>query len=192
MSATDTKTRIMDVAQDLIQKHGANAMSYDHISKAVGIRKASVHYHFPTKEKLIDEVIERYTLNCFSEVDRLFAGNGPELEIIDQYIDLFEITLRQGNQENTCLYAMLGAELSTLGDFSEKAIKDFFIGNEKRLTKLLSRGLENGSLNFQGTPKAMAALVFSLLEGMMLITRAVGGVEKFNVIRKQLRTLLTE
>jgi hypothetical protein len=46
MPEKDTRTAIMDAAQDLIQRMGANAMSYQHISDAVGIRKASIHYHF--------------------------------------------------------------------------------------------------------------------------------------------------
>src|SRR5689334_9607965 len=47
MARKDTKTAIMDAAQELIQRGGANAMSYQDISEAVGIRKASIHHHFP-------------------------------------------------------------------------------------------------------------------------------------------------
>ncbi|MCD4689251.1 MAG: TetR/AcrR family transcriptional regulator, partial [Desulfuromonadaceae bacterium] len=50
----DTKRHILDVAEDLIQRVGLNAMSYKHISDAVGIRKASIHHHFPKKDNLID------------------------------------------------------------------------------------------------------------------------------------------
>ncbi|WP_257998927.1 TetR/AcrR family transcriptional regulator [Fischerella thermalis] len=49
MNSTDTRTQILDTAQDLIQRVGVNAMSYQDISEAVGIRKASIHYHFPSK-----------------------------------------------------------------------------------------------------------------------------------------------
>ena len=41
----DTRTKILDVAEDLVRRVGLNAMSYKHISEAVGIRKASVHHH---------------------------------------------------------------------------------------------------------------------------------------------------
>ena len=55
----DTKTAILDAAQALIQRGGANAMSYQHISQAIGIRKASIHHHFATKEALLEAVIQR-------------------------------------------------------------------------------------------------------------------------------------
>ena len=55
----DTRTRILDVAEELIQRVGLNAMSYKHISDVVGIRKASIHHHFPKKENLVDELLNR-------------------------------------------------------------------------------------------------------------------------------------
>ncbi len=61
MKTTDTKLKILDTAQELIQKLGVNAMSYADISTAVGIRKASIHYHFPSKEDLLVSLLERYT-----------------------------------------------------------------------------------------------------------------------------------
>lgn len=50
----DTRDKILDVADDLVQRVGLNAMSYTHISDAVGIRKASIHHHFPRKEDLVN------------------------------------------------------------------------------------------------------------------------------------------
>jgi len=45
---TDIRTRILDIAQDLIQRRGLNAMSFKDLGDAVGIRKSSVHHHFAT------------------------------------------------------------------------------------------------------------------------------------------------
>jgi AcrR family transcriptional regulator len=63
MIITDTKTKLLNCAQDLIQRVGINAMSYNDISKAVGIKKASIHYYFPKKDDLINELL----CNCKTE-----------------------------------------------------------------------------------------------------------------------------
>ena len=55
----DTRTKILDVAEELIQRVNVNAMNYKHSSDAVGIRKASIHYHFPKKDDLADELLRR-------------------------------------------------------------------------------------------------------------------------------------
>jgi len=71
MRKTDTKGKILDAAQDCIQRVGANAMSYQDISEAVGIQKASIHYHFATKERLIEALIDRYSERFFSLVQSI-------------------------------------------------------------------------------------------------------------------------
>jgi TetR/AcrR family transcriptional repressor of nem operon len=60
---SNTRIKILDVADDLVQRVGLNAMSYKHISDAVGIRKASIHHHFPKKENLVDQLLERCAIS---------------------------------------------------------------------------------------------------------------------------------
>ena len=70
MKSVDTKTRILDVAQDLIQRLGVNGMSYKDISEVVGIRKASIHSHFPKKDDLfisLARTIQRPHSKCFRQ-----------------------------------------------------------------------------------------------------------------------------
>ena len=50
----------MDVAQDLIQRRGVNGMSFQDISDAVEIRKASIHHHFASKQDLVEALVTRY------------------------------------------------------------------------------------------------------------------------------------
>src|SRR5262245_28937356 len=89
-ASKDTKTAIMDTAQELIQRGGANAMSYQHISDAVGIRKASIHHHFPTKEDLIDAVIDRYATYILEVMDGIFSSKIAPAAKLRKYAALFE------------------------------------------------------------------------------------------------------
>jgi TetR/AcrR family transcriptional repressor of nem operon len=186
----ETRTRILDTAQDLIQRLGVNAMSYQHISDVVGIRKASIHHHFPTKENLIDIVLERYSTYFFDLVDDILQGKLSSREKLQKYIDLFAATLNSDCGDKACLYGMIGAEIETLGMGSAAKVRHFHEGNEARLTKLLVEGRETKAFRFKGDPKTTAALIFSLLEGALLIVRAKGGVKQFRKITNQLMTLL--
>ena len=47
-----TAEDILDRAEALIQTRGYSAFSYQDISDTLGIRKASIHYHFPSKTDL--------------------------------------------------------------------------------------------------------------------------------------------
>lgn len=186
----DTKTQILDAAQDLIQRVGANAMSYQDISEAVGIRKASIHYHFPTKDKLLEELIKRYSADFLEQVDAVVASKGDAAAKLRQYIGLFELPFRQRVYDKACLCGMLGAEVLTLETRCTTEIQDFYAANEKRLVQILRQGLKERSLRFSGDPKAVAAMVFTLLQGALIVVRAKGGVKAFRAITAQLMKLL--
>jgi TetR/AcrR family transcriptional repressor of nem operon len=186
----DTRTRLLDAAQDLVQRVGANAMSYQHLSDAVGIRKASIHHHFPTKEDLLNALIDRYHEYFLGLVDRIIAAGPDPAAMLDRYIGLFEATLREGKHEKACLCGMLGAELASLGDEAARGIRRFYRANQDRLAEILSRGRAAGAFRFGGDPRDVAGLVFAALEGAVLVARAEGGPRRFKVLAGELRRLL--
>ena len=186
MDSTDTRTQILDTAQELIQRLGVNAMSYHDISVAVGIRKASIHHHFPTKDDLVAALLDRYNAYFLRLVDNIIAMPIPADEKLRRYCGLFEATLSSGNQYKACLCGMLGAELATLKNPLVERVAGFYRDNEERLAVILNQGRTTGLFGFAGDVKAMATLIFSLLEGGILIVRARGGVEQFRAVIEQL------
>ena len=53
--------RVVDAAEGLVQRRGYNGFSYDDVAIIVGIKKPSIHHHFPTKAELVAVVAQRYT-----------------------------------------------------------------------------------------------------------------------------------
>ncbi|MCP4715512.1 MAG: TetR/AcrR family transcriptional regulator [Deltaproteobacteria bacterium] len=49
MSISETKTALLECAQNLVQSVGVNAVSCNDLSQAIGICKAGIHYRFPKK-----------------------------------------------------------------------------------------------------------------------------------------------
>ena len=56
----DRRSAILDVAERRIRAHGYNGFSFREIADEIGIKSASVHYHFPTKADLAAAVAKRY------------------------------------------------------------------------------------------------------------------------------------
>jgi TetR/AcrR family transcriptional repressor of nem operon len=190
MKQTDTKTLILDTAQDLIQRLGVNGMSYQDISEVVGIRKASIHTHFPKKDDLLATLLDRYNDRFLQVVDGIIAtSDEPEVKL-RQYCGLFEATLSSGSQDKVCLYAMVGAESLTLNHPLAEQVRHFYEENEARLLHILEQGRTKGDFQFTGESKTTAALIFALLEGGMLVARANGGTTQFQQVVEQLIQLL--
>jgi len=190
MVKSDTKTAIMDAAQALIQRGGANAMSYQDISDAIGIRKASIHHHFPTKDGLVDAVIQRYMAYFLGLVDGIVQSKLDPAAKLRKYAGLFEATLFEGKQDKACLCGMLGAELSTLGSPAAAGVRRFYRENEARLARVLDEGREKEQFHFKGEAKMVAAVIFSMLEGGALVVRAEGGHKRLHAMVEQALKLL--
>jgi TetR/AcrR family transcriptional repressor of nem operon len=165
-------------------------MSYQHVSDAIGIRKASIHHHFPTKDRLIEAVIQRYAVYFLGLVDGIFESTLDPAAKLRKYVGLFEATLCDGKQDKACLCGMLGAELSTLGSPSAAGVRRFYRDNEARLARVLEDGREKGQFHFKGEAKLVAAMIFALLEGGALVARAEGGHRRLRAMAEQALKLL--
>ena len=190
MNSKDTRSQILDTAQDLIQRVGVNAMSYQDISEAVGIRKASIHYHFPTKDDLVATLLDRYNDYFLRLVDGIIAQPDSAEVKLRRYCSLFEATLSSGDGDKACLCGMVGAELATLKHPLVERVTAFYQNNEARLVTILTGGRESGEFRFAGKIPAMATLIFSLLEGGFLIARAHGSATQYRAIVEQLMQLV--
>ena len=66
---TDTRQRALDVALELFTEQGYEKTSLREIADRLGIKKASLYYHFPSKEALLAGIME----NLLAPVDELVA-----------------------------------------------------------------------------------------------------------------------
>ena len=55
-----TRSDLLTAAELLLRTKGYSAFSYADLAQEIGIKKASIHHHFPTKEGLGIAVIESY------------------------------------------------------------------------------------------------------------------------------------
>ena len=187
----DTRTNIMDVAQDLIQRRGVNGMSFQDISDAVKIRKASIHHHFASKQDLVEALLVRYRAEFGVLLTEILDSRAKAKGKLLRYGALFEGTLQAGNQDKSCLCGMLAAEVFSLDDGPVHSVKGFMQDNVKFLTKVLKEGKKDGSLAIRGNVEDSASMILAAFEGGLLVARADGGPEQLSAIIRNLVSLLT-
>ena len=191
MISKDTRTNIMDVAQDLIQRRGVNGMSFQDISDAVKIRKASIHHHFASKQDLVEALLVRYRAEFGVLLTEILDSRAKAKGKLLRYGALFEGTLQAGNQDKSCLCGMLAAEVFSLDDGPVHSVKGFMQDNVKFLTKVLKEGKKDGSLDIRGNVEDSASMILAAFEGGLLVARADGGPEQLSAIIRNLVSLLT-
>ncbi len=173
----DTRTEILDVAEDLIQRMGINAMSYKHISDIVGIKKPSIHHHFPKKENLVEALLERCHIVYGDRYKAIIDRPETTPKKLRLLAGVFEEGLRSGK---LCLVGTIGSDLITLQDKSRLILEQTIDSTVSIYTKAFMQGEEEGSLVLRDTPQTVAFTFFSFMIGAQITARAHGGIKSFH------------
>jgi TetR/AcrR family transcriptional regulator, transcriptional repressor for nem operon len=190
-TTTNTKERILDVAQDLIQRRGLNAMSFQDLSDAVGIRKASVHHYFANKPEMVNALLLRYQTDFADAVNQILRSRGSGKTKLGRYFGLFQQTLQAGQHDKSCLCGMLVAEIYSLDDDGVALLRRFLRENAEYLCEMINAGIDDGSLSVRGDAAVTAEMVLATLEGALLLARCDGGPKRFSRMLQQLMMLLS-
>lgn len=169
MELTPSAERIVDAAERLIQALGYNGFSYEDVAKIVGIRKPSIHHHFPSKADLGTVVVQRYTQRFMQKLADILCDESSVLNRLKAYVRLFEMTYT--NHHRFCLCGMLGAESDSLPGEVNRAVQGFFVQNLAWLSTVLQAGLSVGEITLHNQPEALAECFLSALEGSMVLGR---------------------
>jgi TetR/AcrR family transcriptional repressor of nem operon len=183
----DTATRVLDIAEELVQRRGFNGFSYADIAAEIGTTKAALHYHFPNKAALGDALVIRYTERFRAAIDGIDRRRRTPPDKLRAYADLYRDVLRD---RRMCLCGMLAAEFDTLPPSMRTAIVAFFDHNEAWLSRVLDEGRSDGSMTFTGPVRDTARLVISALEGAVLVSRTYAGLARFRQVADRLLALL--
>ncbi|WP_017460331.1 TetR/AcrR family transcriptional regulator [Dyella ginsengisoli] len=173
-----TATRVMDVAESLIQQRGYGGFSFDDLAQAVGIRKPSVHHHFRTKADLVTALARRYTERFESALAAIDVARRDPMARLRAYVRLFATTYAQDGR--LCVCGMLGAEVDALPGEVADAVAGFFRLNLDWLTAAFRDAQQSGRVASGQRPAALAELMLSALEGAMVVgrgSRSGGGPE---------------
>ena len=171
-----TASRILDVAERLVQVRGFNGFSYADIAAELQITKAALHYHFASKADLGEALIARYANHFMAALANLDTAGGTACAKLDSYAGLYLQVLRN---RKMCLCGMLAAEYQTLPQPMQDEVIKFFDQNETWLERILNQGRTDGSLHFAGSARDTARMIAGGLEGAMLIARPYGDVARF-------------
>jgi TetR/AcrR family transcriptional regulator, transcriptional repressor for nem operon len=171
-----TASRILDVAEQLVQVRGFNGFSYADIAAELRITKAALHYHFASKADLGEALIARYATRFNEALDAVDNDGTRAGAKLAAYARLYQRVL---TDRRMCLCGMLAAEYQTLPQPMQDAVISFFDHNEEWLAGVLEQGRADGSLQFTGSARDTARMIVGGLEGAMLVARPYGDVARF-------------
>ena len=157
----DTKKKILELASSYTQERGFGGFSYLDLAEEIGIKAASIHYYFKSKDDLAAALVE-YTHELHTlGFQNIEANNESPQENLEDVIKHF-----QNYVENNkfCLCGMLVAELHSVSDRVAQCLDVYFNDFETWIARQFeAMGRKN--------PDKLAMCFLSTLEGSLLIAR---------------------
>ncbi len=184
MTQKSTDQRILDVTQHLMQSLGYHGLSYAAVAEAVGLRKASIFHHFPTKEDLARAVVARYRSTVRDGIAAVDQATDDPWEKLGGYVGLYRGVLER--REQMCLCGLLAAEATTLPEAVQAEMRAYFTEHEAWLSGVLAAGDAAALLSVEGPVTVAAQLVLAGVEGAMLVARAHDDDARFTTITTHL------
>jgi AcrR family transcriptional regulator len=87
------KEEILDVATRLFAERGYEGTSMNDVAERVGMRKASLFYHFATKDALYEAVLDRLVASIGSALGVVYGAEGTFKERLGQAAETLTVVL---------------------------------------------------------------------------------------------------
>lgn len=176
-----TADDILACTRFLIVKGGYNGFSYADIADVIGIRKPSIHHHFPSKAELVTALVIRYRTEAAEGVANIERALPAPLEQLRAYICYWKTCIGDASAP-FCVCALLANELPVLPEAVAIEIRAYFNFLSEWLTSVLTRGAAQGTIALNDTARINAETLMATVHGAMLSARAYGDTAIFATI----------
>jgi TetR/AcrR family transcriptional regulator, transcriptional repressor for nem operon len=185
-----TAEDILRCARVLLVRGGYNSFSYADISDVVGIRKASIHHHFPGKADLVRAVVVQYREEAKAGLAALEQNVADPLQQLRAYLGYWEACILDASHP-FCVCALLATEVQVLPEEVALEVRAHFRHLSGWLASVLERGVAEGCFRLTGGATENAELFMATVHGAMLSARAYGDPAVFGAISRPLLERIT-
>ena len=162
----NTREQIIQLADSLIREKGYNAFSFYDISKSVGIKTASIHYHFPAKSDLGIAVIEHH-IQHLELVKKKFESKAP-IERLDKFLSIYTSIK---NENKVCLVGSLATDFNTLDNKIQARLKLFSDTMLAWVISFLEEGRADNVFQFKGSSRTKAIMIIGNMLAIVQLSR---------------------
>ncbi len=172
----DTRTAILDAAQDLVQRQSISGVSFQELAKRTGIKKGSMYYHFESKDDLTLALLERATVDLRESFER-GEGKTPKQRLA-YYFNIYRLYVIPS--EKLCPGGAFAGEWDKLSQPVQEQVKGLLMAQSKGLKSVLLAGIKSGDFQDQGLSiDELTQWIVSCIQGCLLVCRIYDSKQAF-------------
>ena len=161
-----TREALVRNATATVRRGGSSSLNFRDLGRSVGVKSSSVHYYFPTKADLLEEIASGYQASFIAALEQ---HTDASKSFKQDMLVLVELFVGAQRDRLSCLCGMLATEAELLDPEVRSAVNQFFA---KLQDWVVQRARTWGMSRVGGlAPAKFADLFVSLLEGSLLLSR---------------------
>ena len=169
----ETRDRLVQTARMLFWEHGYAGTGIAQILKAADAGSGSLYYFFPTKEDLLNAVLERYKELLWPEVVQpVFDRVSDPIERVFGILEGYRRLLEGTDYLRGCPIGNLALELAGSHPAARRLIAENFTGWLDAVERCLADA--SGRLPGSVDRKQLALFVLTTMEGAVMLCGAIG------------------
>jgi len=181
----DTRSAILDVAQDMVQRQSISGVSFQELANRVGIKKGSLYYHFESKDDLAVALLERAT----AEMKESFARGMAKtpLERLNYFLNIYRHHIIP--TENLCPGGAFAGEWGKLSSPVKAQVNRLIDAQMKGVSDILTEGIQEGVFfDHAKTVEELSQWVVACVQGALVTSR----ISDSRVMFESTLTIITE
>ncbi len=182
-----TRQKIVETARALFHEQGYHATGMATILRLAGVNSGSLYHFFPSKEALLEAVLESYLGGLGPMlIDPVEAAFGDPVERIFGLLDQYRQALLMTDFSYGCPIGNLALEMGADDGDVARLIADNFAAWRDAIEGWLSAAFSAKDVDISG----LTALTLAVMEGALMQARVAKKIEPFDEAVAQYRKML--
>lgn len=160
MPVSDKYNRILDALQKLLENQNIQKISVSDIAQTAGIAKGSIYYYFPSKDAIVEALVERSYAASIETAKQL-----AKQTTIPPFTRMALIFQACRNSSSEFLKQNKAATNSSIQEqtlLHHKYLRYIIMELKPVLTEIIRQGIDNGEISFEH-PDSLAEIVLLVL-----------------------------
>ena len=167
-NCNDTRTMIIDVAQDMLQRQSISGVSFQLLADRIGIKKGSMYYHFKSKDELAIAILERASIDLKTSFAR--GKHKTAVQQLDFFFMIYEKFIGPG--QRMCPGGCFASEWEKISKPVKQAVRKVLNVQIDGIRDILVFGNKSDEFIDHGQEmQQVASWVISSLQGGILTSR---------------------
>jgi len=166
-----TRARIINESTALINQKGYAATSINDIINFTGVKKGNLYFHFSSKEKLGQAILEETRANAIRFLENELQGKTP-MGKISNYLDAVFKKHKDKKFIGGCPIGNTAIEMGDNNEVFTRIVTQIFQHWKKIVSQVLTDAMLAGELKLDIEPHVMANHMVAVIEGGILMAKA--------------------